>query len=232
MAQGGVRSLGDPVEHRAGQAEGRRKKIERPEAARADVGVLKWDRPLVVGQQNEPHRGLREIPQDRQNISVGEMEEAVAAEPKIGRWELVACEVEVHEPRALAAVRCLVGLDECRDDVAADVVDGVGGDDQPHPVEITAGGVEERAHGLLLEHQRQVLPKGGGVVEGGAGSADALGVIPDVQTVDHLENYLGIGRTVQPPPIIALPPGPDLAAGREHAFARGGGEAVALKRVA
>ena len=155
--------------------------------------------------------------------------------------------VDQHDS-SLARQRCLPGFlfddrscmsEDLVDDVDPETVEAVGEptsaiatepvEGTTEPIVVT---VEERAHGLLLEHQRQVPPKGGGVVEGGAGSADALGVIPDVQTVDHLENHLGIGRTVQPPPIIALPPGPDLAAGREHAFARGGGEAVALKRVA
>ena len=129
-----------------------------------------------------------------EDLDVGQVHEAFAAQDEVGAGEVVAHDVRVHEapaPRAGADVAAAVRLDQVADDVDADVAPH-GQIRRLHPVEVPAAGVEEHVD---PEARQQVGERGaqpGGALEPGPRPGGRLVAAPRPPAVDLGEDRLAV----------------------------------------
>src|SRR5438105_10743349 len=136
----------------------RKRKRRRLEVERTPVAVL--DVAIVAPSRKRRHedvanRGSRDVVEDGADVRVREVDETVATQQNIGAWQCLSGEIELDEPTRLAGVPSLVVGDDCRDDVAADVLD-TAEVDVLHPGEVAARRVEQNLSVEFLECLRQL----------------------------------------------------------------------------
>lgn len=86
---------------------------------------------------------FQEIIEKETDIGIAQVKQAIPDHHHVGGGQAIAGDIEMQKAHPLRAVFSLVGFDQRSDDIAADIIHRGRRHDMPHPVEITAGRIEQ-----------------------------------------------------------------------------------------
>ena len=184
-----------------GNPERRLEQVDNSKVPGGNVGILESIWILVSCRHQVADFGIGERRQKASNIGEAEVEQTVPAKKLVGIRKSRTGDVRADKANTVASITPIVVCYQARYDVDPAVLNALQRN-PPHPIEISAGGVDDAADLQLIKDYRQGVPHALRVFKRRSMATYAFCIFPNIPFVYSREDLRGVYFSSMPDVIL------------------------------